>query len=239
MFDGPSDVSTFKKNGEEFLSYFIKLGGLKPTDKILDVGSGIGRKAVPLTGYLNEDGGYEGFDIVRVGINWCRKKISRTHPNFHFQLADVFNALYNQSGKCNASEYRFPFENETFDLVVLTSVFTHMLLKDMENYLSEIARVLKNGGRCLITFFLLNEESLELIRAKKSALSFEYEMGKYRIENADIQEAAVGYEESFIFMSLRERGLTIDKPIHYGSWCGRRAYLSYQDIVVARKQKET
>lgn len=48
MFDGPSDSLIFKKNGEEFLRYFIELGNLKPNEKILDVGCGIGRKTIPL-----------------------------------------------------------------------------------------------------------------------------------------------------------------------------------------------
>lgn len=69
MFDGPRDFLTFKKNGEEFLRYYIKLCDLKPNEKILDVGCGIGRKTVPLTKYLDENGRYEGFDIVRAGID--------------------------------------------------------------------------------------------------------------------------------------------------------------------------
>lgn len=146
MFDGPKDFLTFKKNGEEFLQYYIELCDLKPNEKILDVGCSIGRKTIPLTKCLNKNGRYEGFDIVKVGIDWCRKKISRKYPNFHFQLVDVFNKHYNPKGKYKASEYRFPFENESFNFVVLGSVFTHMLSEDMENYFSEIARVLKKAA---------------------------------------------------------------------------------------------
>ena len=29
--------------------------------------------------------------------------------------------------------------------------------------------------------------------------------------------------------------LTIEKPIYYGSWSGREDFLSYQDIIIARK----
>ena len=41
------------------------------------------------------------------------------------------------------------------DVAFLTSVFTHMLPEDVEHYLDELARVLKPGGRTLITWFLL------------------------------------------------------------------------------------
>ncbi len=57
--------------------------------------------------------------------------------------------------------------------VLLTSVFTHMLPQDMDNYLSEVARVLKPDGRCLITYFLLNPESLALIDAEESSFNFQ------------------------------------------------------------------
>jgi SAM-dependent methyltransferase len=235
IFDGPQDILTFKKNGEEFLRYYIELCDLKPNEKILDVGCGIGRKTVPLTKYLDKNGRYEGFDIVKVGIDWCRKRISTEYPNFHFQLVDVFNKHYNPKGKYKASEFRFPFGNESFDFVVLGSVFTHMLPEDIENYFSEITCVLKRGGRCLITFFLLNKESLELINAKKSTLDFKDEMGKYRTINPNMPEDAVCYDESFILSLYEKYGLKIKEPIHYGSWCERQDFLSYQDIIVAIK----
>ncbi len=142
-FAGAGD---FKEIGGEFLQYFIELGELKPNGKVLDVGCGIGRMAVPLTNYLTDGGTYEGFDIVADGINWCRKEISPKYPNFHFQSADIYNKEYNPKGKYKASEYKFPYGDESFDFVFLTSVFTHTLPNDMENYFSEIARVLKRGG---------------------------------------------------------------------------------------------
>jgi len=122
--------------------------------------------AIPLTKYLSE-GSYEGIDIIPYHINWCKKNIMSRYPNFRFQMADVFNKLYNPKGKYKPSEYEFPYQDEDFDFVFLTSVFTHMLPKDMENYFSQIARVLRKKGRCLITFFLLNKESLRLIEMVK------------------------------------------------------------------------
>lgn len=134
------------------------------------MGCGIGRKTIPLTKYLDKTGRYEGFDIIKTEVDLCKKRISTKYPNFHFQRVDIFNECYNPKGKYKASEFKFPFENEFFDFVVLGSIFTHMLPEDIENYLSEIARVLKKGGRFLITFFLLNKESLELINALRQIL---------------------------------------------------------------------
>jgi SAM-dependent methyltransferase len=226
----------YKRIGEEFLRYFIELGGLGPDERVLDVGCGIGRMAVPLTKYLNERGCYEGFDIVPDGINWCRKKITPRYPNFRFQLADIFNKKYNPRGRYRASEYHFPYESESFDFVFLTSVFTHMLPDDMEHYFSEISRVIKRSGRCLVTFFLWNEEALRLIDAGKSIYDFKYEGKGFRTIHRDTPESAVAYDERFIRGMYEKFRFTIRKPIHFGSWCGREHALAYQDVVIAAKE---
>lgn len=75
--------------GKRFLENLVQLGGLKPDERILDVGCGIGRVAVPLTGYLDENGSYEGIDVIPEAISWCQKSITPRHPNFRFVLADV------------------------------------------------------------------------------------------------------------------------------------------------------
>jgi SAM-dependent methyltransferase len=234
LFVGGQD--DFKNIGEEFLRYFRELGGLKPNERVLDVGCGIGRMAVPLAKYLDERGSYEGFDIVADGITWCRKKITPKYPNFHFQLADVFNKKYNPNGKYRASEYHFPCENESFDFAFLTSVFTHMLPQDMEHYLYETARALKKNGRCLITFFLLNGESLELINCGRSIYDFKHEGRGFRTIDKATPESAVAYDEKFIRGVYEEFGLSIAEPIHFGSWCGRGNYLSFQDVIIAVKK---
>lgn len=232
IFIGDGD---FKEVGGQFLKYFIEIGGLRPTDKVLDVGCGIGRMAVPLTGYLSGEGCYEGMDIVKEGINWCQKKITPRYPNFQFHIADIYNKRYNPKGKYQSAEYKFPYQDESFDFIFLTSVFTHMLARDMENYLSEISRVLKKNGTCFITFFLLNEESSGLIDKNKSKFGFKYQDEDCRLEDKKVPESAVAYEEGFVRSLHKKYELSILEPIQYGSWCGRERFLSFQDIIIAKK----
>ena len=219
----------FRTAGDEFRELFVSLGGLRPDDDVLDVGSGVGRGAIGLTGWLR--GRYEGIDVVRRGIEWCQRAITPRYPNFHFQVADVYNRHYNPVGRSPASEYRFPFEDDSFDFVLLTSVFTHLLPADRDNYISEIARVLRPSGRCFATFFLLNGEARRSMEDARGPLNFRIRRPGYWTDNEHIPEAAVAYEEADVRDELERNGLRI-RNVRYGVWSGRSDGIGWQDIVV-------
>ena len=232
IFIGSGD---FQKIGNEFAEHFKRLAGLEAHHRVLDVGCGIGRMAIPLTKYFSATGSYEGFDIVPQGIEWCTKQIAPRFPNFNFRLADIRNKEYNPDGVVTAETYRFPYDDGSFDLVFATSVFTHMLPREVKNYLSEIARVLRPGGRCLITWFLLNPESRELIKKGRSELEFRYSVEGCLSTNARIHDEAIAYEEDYALKLYVQQQLTLYHTVKYGSWCGRPDYLSFQDICIAQK----
>ena len=232
IFIGSGD---FEKIGQEFKHYFIELADLQPNNRVLDVGCGLGRMAVPLTDYLSPEGGYWGFDIVKKGIEWCQSHITPNFSNFHFQHSDVYNRHYNPRGKVLAQDFHFPYDDEFFDFVFLRSVFSHMFPSDLENYLNEISRVLKAGGKCLITFFIMNEESKKLVHSGHSAYDFRYKIEGCLTTNEKDPEEAIAYNEEDVKKFFEKCGLNIIQPIHYGSWCKRDDFLSHQDIIVARK----
>jgi SAM-dependent methyltransferase len=221
--------------GREFLHYFQELGHLRPEDDVLDVGCGIGRMAVPLTGYLSAQAQYDGFDIVPRGIDWCQRAITSRFPNFRFRLADLRNAEYNPHGRLSAQEFDFPYPDESFDFVFLTSVFTHMLPNEVDNYISEVRRVLRPGGRSLSTWFLLTSEAETLIRSGSAALEFRYRRPGCALVNDAVPEEAVAYSESDMNVAFQRHGLEPMAPIQYGSWSGRSGTRSFQDICVVRK----
>lgn len=220
----------FKEQGEGLRLFLTEKCGLRPHETVLDVGCGIGRNAVPLIGRVGE---YYGFDIMPDAVRWCQKNISKRYPNFHFHLADVYNEAYNPGGKSPASLYRFPYADGKFDLVFLVSVFTHMLYADMENYLSEIARVLRPGGRCAISFFILNEESRRQVTAGQGAFNFRVKLDGCYAESAEKPEWAIAYDEGVVRGLYGRHGLTIKEPIQYGTWPSSKEQV--QDIVVAYK----
>jgi len=227
-FVGHSD---FTATGDEFMAHFVELGGLQPGERVLDVGCGIGRMARPLAGYLSSDGSYDGFDVNRDGIAWCRRRYRR-HANFRFEVADLFNPRYNPRGSRRADEYRFPYEDASFDFVVATSVFTHLLEADATHYVAECARVLAPGGRLFATFFLLTDSSRALIEEGKAGLAFTDIDQRVAILDEALPEEAVAYDDEWVFEALRTNGLQLDAE-HPGSWSGHSEPVSFQDIVIA------
>jgi len=215
----------------QFLNSFIKYCDFKPQDRVLDVGCGIGKQAVTLTQYLASPGTYEGFDIVEAGIEWCQREITKRYPIFTFRHVDVFNKHYNPEGKVLPEQFRFPYPNATFDFVYLISVFTHMLPDAVQNYISEIGRVLEPGAKSFISFFLLNDESKRLVSDGKSKIPLTHDRGDYAVADPEFRESAIGLSEDLIRRYYDDAGLDIT-AIHHGSWCHPEG-LFFQDIVIA------
>ncbi|MBX9772352.1 MAG: class I SAM-dependent methyltransferase [Candidatus Obscuribacterales bacterium] len=229
--EGFRDYSVYKKSADEYFRYFVDDCGLQPSSRVLDIGSGSGRVAVRLTRFLNKDGSYNGLDIREDAINWCKNRISSKFPNFQFQKIKVFNRYYVSDSDVLACDYKFPFEDNSFDLIVLGSVFTHMVPEDMRNYMMEISRVLKPNGKALITYFLLTKESEELID-RSSYLPFQ--LGKCRVEKLECPEQVIAHPEEDVLEDYRQAGLSVTHK-YYGDWCGRKDVQCFQDIIIAVK----
>jgi SAM-dependent methyltransferase len=232
-FVGHSD---FVATGDEFLGHFVELGGLQPHEHVLDVGCGIGRIARPLAGHLSAEGSYDGFDVNREGIGWCRRRYAR-HANFHFQVADLYNRRYNPRGAHAAAEYRFPYQDASFEFVILTSVLTHLLEAEADHYLAETARVLRPGGRVLATFFLLAEDSRRAIAAGDAGLAFLDPHEHVAVISEEVPEEAVAYDTGWLGERLTAHGLAL-KTVTPGTWTGRDDGRSFQDIVVAERSPD-
>jgi len=230
--------SEFKKVGDEFVKYFINLGHLNKTDTVLDIGCGIGRMAIPLTKHLNNKGELYGFDIDKRGIKWCHKNLTKKYPNFHFEYVDLYNKYYNKKGKIKAENFKFPYENNKFDFIFATSVFTHMLPNEVEQYLKEIKRVLKKGGKAFLTFFSIDKTAEKNMENGKSYCDFKYPYkGKFCFySHKNVPEAETGYNEEWIINQYEKMGIDKNLKIYRGKWSGRKEFLSYQDIFISQKQ---
>ena len=234
VFVGDGD---FRAIGAEFLGHFIRLGGLRPEHRVLDIGCGIGRMAVPLTQYLDvEKGRYSGIDPVEGGIAWCRRFITPVYPNFTFQRLDIAHKLYNPQGKISGEALKLPYAERQFDFVIMTSVVTHLPPDEVFVQLSEVARLLKPGGRLFMTAFVVDGIAAANASGRRDPrLAFAREGDGPCWFVPDLPPlAAVGFDDGFLDQALEKAGLVVALK-SLGHWRGQDAD-HYQDLYVAESR---
>lgn len=221
--------------GVEFLKWFVRTGNLTPHERILDIGCGIGRMAVPLTQYV-ESGTYDGVDVVPEGIAWCRENISTQYRNFRFHRLDLAHAIYNPAGVKTTTGLRLPFAENSFDFVFMTSVVTHLYAAEIRAYAREIRRVMAPNARLFVTTFMLNQPARDGLCAGRGHLAFDGKAaGPELYADAANPLAAVAHDEDFLLGLFLEQGLRRNGPPIYGRWSGRATPgQSFQDINVLR-----
>ena len=111
----------------------LKHFGLASTGYLIDVGCGSGRLAKPLSAYLN--GRYLGIDIVPELVDYARRITAR--PDWKFKTIDHIG---------------IPEQDGQADMVCFFSVLTHLLHEQGYWYLQEAQRVLKPGGKIVLSF---------------------------------------------------------------------------------------
>jgi SAM-dependent methyltransferase len=229
VFVGDGD---YRAIGVEYLGHYVRLGGLKPTDRILDIGCGIGRMAVPLTQYLDHRSAfYEGVDPVNEGIEWCVQNITSAYPNFRFCRVDVAHELYNPGGAIPGHEVVLPFAGLRFDFVTMVSVATHLPASEIAAYAREVMRLLAPGGRLFLTAFLVTSDDIGSEKARPRFLKGE-KAGTW-IADPAAPLGAIGFDDGTIQDILRNAGLEIQR-ISFGHWRGVES-AHYQDVIIAVK----
>ena len=167
--------------GEDWRWVLRTYGRMTSRSTVLELGCGLGRTAFRIRYFLSE-GVYDGFDIVRQKIDFLQQTFQRAYPNFRFAWADLQNSCYNPKASVLPCAYRFPYDDSSFSLVYAASVFTHLLPDTTEHYFNETARVLNHGGRCVFSFFLLDNYRPGLPRPSTFNLpwfNFDHPYGTY------------------------------------------------------------
>lgn len=170
---------------------------LTPGSTILDVGCGIGRHVVYLGGR-----GFKmaGMDIAPFGVQTTQQACQERQIAFEGRVASMTH---------------LPWEDDTFDAALSTSVIAHNRRADLAKTLAEIWRVLKPGGALLMDF--LHKETLSYQRVQDQAA------------NGQITEI-----EPDTFMDTSDQPDRTDDaflPHHYSDEAEVRALLSAFEII--------
>jgi len=217
--------------GNHLVQLMMARAGLADGMVVVDIGCGIGRMAVAMSKRLREIR-YVGFDVVKYGILWCRKRFSAL-PGYRFVHANIFNTFYNPRGSEAGSSYRFPVSDSTADFVCATSVFTHMPASEVTHYLRETSRCMKRGAKAYFTAFILDQESRGQIEANLTLLTFRRERQGAYVETPDEPDLAVAYDGSAFEAMVVRSGLEV-VAFYPGNW-RKLPYEDFQDAYVLAK----
>jgi SAM-dependent methyltransferase len=149
---GPHDTHLFDEVSRWLVAALNHEGMIEPGSDFLDVGCGCGRVARGLLSTSIRS--YTGFDRHPGMIDWCKENLADSRFTFDFfDLKSVYTAWDNHQGATDAGEFAFPYAPESFDGCLLASVFTHMHPREVRNYLGELARIMRPGGKVLLSIF--------------------------------------------------------------------------------------
>jgi SAM-dependent methyltransferase len=95
---------------------------------------------------------YVGVDVYRKMIEWLRKSVD--DPRFEYFHVNAHNALYNPNGEILTEETELPIAGQTFDVICLFSVFSHLGPRDYRTLLKLLRRHVKPDGKLFYTLFI-------------------------------------------------------------------------------------
>lgn len=216
----------------EYLAYLTLLCGLRRESSVLELGCGHGRTARGLLEYLRSPGRYCGLDLDRARLEDARVRIEQRYPNFQFFWADVHNAHYNPQGATRAETYTFPFPDVSFDVIYAASLFTHLLPAETRQYFRESRRVLRPGGRCLFSVFVLDH-----YRGHGTTVSPIYEFRHdlepgVAVRDPEHPDALVGYSLEWLGACAAQAGLRLERLLP-GLWSAGPGFaVNEQDLLL-------
>jgi SAM-dependent methyltransferase len=240
--EGITTLEEWFRWAEEWSMLLRVYGRMGLRDSVFEIGCGQGRVAFALR-YLLKDGWYCGFDISASAIKRLTDGFHRRHPNFRFLYEDVHNTHYNPQGRIRPVDLRFPAETGSMDLVYAASIFTHMLPENTAHYFREAARILRPGGRCVFSFFLLDfyhpGQARPFVFARPD-FNFDHPYGgfgrDFAIADVENPERMTAFSTDLVRRMAADAGLSLVTDPVPGLWSGTHdAPVGAQDVVVLQR----
>jgi ubiquinone/menaquinone biosynthesis C-methylase UbiE len=144
-------------------------------------------------------GKYIGIDVDEEMLNWCRKNFDSERFSFHRcnHESKAYKGMDHSNG-----QYELPLPDASADFVFSTSLYTHLLEKEVVNYTRESSRVLKPGAYMAMFCFTMDQPP----PTYGGRHTFSHKIGNAHVESLEVPEAAVAYDESYLCGMAREAG---------------------------------
>ncbi len=113
----------------------VELAGVKPGDKVLEVGCGTGSLSLAAKVQVGPNGEVHGIDAAPEMVEVARRKAARQGADVDFKVGLIQD---------------IPFSRAQFDVVLCSFMIFHMPDDVRREGFKEIARVLKPGGQVVI-----------------------------------------------------------------------------------------
>jgi SAM-dependent methyltransferase len=164
---GQIDPSAFRNlDGENIFPELTS----KAYENVVDFGSGCGRLARRMMLQRDQPHQYLGIEIHKGMVEWCQTNLTPAATNFKFVRHDAFNLGLNPEGLAHPQALPINTPSGTASLVIAWSVFTHLLESQVYDYLSEMRRILREGGLLLSTWFLFDKSDYPMMQQTQNAL---------------------------------------------------------------------
>ena len=181
--------------------------GVGPASRLLEVGCGPGRTAIGLLYASIPIGRYDGVDAASWPIEWCKRFISRSHPEYHFWTVDAKNARYNPRGREMTTAFSLPFDSGVFDVIYTYGLYTNLIENEARIYTREFRRLLSPGGKVFLTAFV--EEGVPPVMVNPE---------NYIVSQYSGPMHMVRYEKGHLFSIFESSGFEIERFDHRKEW---------------------
>lgn len=219
-----SNQIMYLNGAKNFWYYMFAHGVVDTTSTVVDIGCGCGRYAHHMRDYVFKDetfsGRYIGIDIDQEMLEWCRTHFDAERFAFHHSTHQSKTYSNDSPGE---KYYRVPMDDNSVDLVFSTSLYTHLLEDEIDNYTREAARILRPGGHMGMYVFSMDNPPPSF----GSRHTFKHRMGAAYVESLACPEAAVAYDEAWLIESCRRAGFVDARIVTMKG--------EYQPMLLARK----
>jgi ubiquinone/menaquinone biosynthesis C-methylase UbiE len=132
----------FRLSGSVYARTFVREAQLAASDRVLELGCGLGTNLTACQRLVQSRETYVGLDLSHEMIRRARLKSRRTalHGRTEFLLGSAVN---------------LPLQDGSFDVVLLSHMIKYLTDAQFSRVLSEARRVLKDGGKIVLWEFTL------------------------------------------------------------------------------------